>query len=158
MKFLFLVLLLVFPVDAIFAESQIGTYEFYKESVDNFCKPTDPALWSNWKDNSFLKQEQVFYADITKKDDGDKEYKRYLSAIKTDPSQIDSFQFSLKPAFLEKASYVYKETMGTIYACAVINTKIRIINNLLMVPTTQSNLKKKLKGQLSYMRGRIDPM
>ena len=63
MKILLFTLLFSLSFVGVFAAepASIGTYEFYKESVDNFCKPTDSALWSKWKDNSFLKQEQVFY-------------------------------------------------------------------------------------------------
>lgn len=62
------------------------------------------------------------------------------------------------PVFLEKASYVYKETMGTIYACAVMNAKIRIIDTLITkIPTSQSNIKEKLRNQLAYTRKALVP-
>lgn len=47
--------------------------------------------------------------------------------------------------------------MGAIYACAVMNAKIRITDNLLTkIPTTQSNLKQKLTKQLSYTRKSLE--
>lgn len=47
--------------------------------------------------------------------------------------------------------------MGSIYACAVMNAKVRITDNLLTnIPTTQSNLKQKLKTQLSNLRKKMD--
>lgn len=43
--------------------------------------------------------------------------------------------------------------MNTIYACAVMNAKIRIIGTLITkIPTTQSNTKKKLQNQLSVIK------
>ena len=61
------------------------------------------------------------------------------------------------PSFLEKASYVYKETMGAVYACAVMNAKVRIIDNLITkIPMTQSNIKQKLKNQVSSVRKTMD--
>jgi hypothetical protein len=47
--------------------------------------------------------------------------------------------------------------MGAIYTCAVINTKIRIIDTLLTkIPSTQSNLKKKLQQQSILLKRNID--
>ena len=46
--------------------------------------------------------------------------------------------------------------MGTIYTCAIMNAKIRIIDSLLTkIPTTQSNLKQKLTKQVERLRGKI---
>lgn len=42
--------------------------------------------------------------------------------------------------------------MSATYACAVINAKIRIVDNMLKVPSTQSELKKSLTSQLERMR------
>jgi hypothetical protein len=143
---------LLFSFEGVFAadDAEVGTYEFYKQSVDRFCKPTNPELWNQWKDNSFLKNEQVFYADITKKDEGDAVYKAFLKGIESDPSKIDLIGLGLGPRFLEKASHVYKEAMGTIYACAVMNAKVRTINGLLANQSVRSNLKDKLTNQLKY--------
>lgn len=159
MKILFILLCLILSLGRVFAENAnpaIGSYEFYTKSVEGFCKPTTPDLWSGWKENSLITIEQVKYADITKKEDGDKAYKDYLSKIKADPSKIWLLWLKPGPAFVEKASYVYKETMSRIYACAVLNAKIRITDTLLTMPATQSNLKSSLQKQLSYMRNKTN--
>lgn len=153
MKILLSTLLFSLSFVGVFAAEPvaIGTYDFYLQNVDTFCKPTDANLWSKWKDNSFLMQEQILYADITKKDKGDVAYKAFLKAIKSDPSRIDTIWLSLKPVFLDKAAYVYRETMNTIYSCAVMNSKVRIFENLLTkIPTVQSNLKQQLTTQLKH--------
>lgn len=92
MKILLSTLLFSLSFVGVFAAEPvaIGTYDFYLQNVDTFCKPTDANLWSKWKDNSFLMQEQILYADITKKDKGDVAYKAFLKAIKSDPSRIDT--------------------------------------------------------------------
>lgn len=152
MKILLSLLFILLSFGSVFAAEEsapTGTYEFYTQSVDTFCKPTNPSLWSRWKEESLVKTEQVKYADIAKKT-GDEDYKQYLQKIKSDPSRISIIGLMPGPKFLEKASYVYKETMGTVYACAVMNAKIRIIKNLVTkIPTAQSNMKQKLGKQLS---------
>lgn len=156
MKTLLFIVIFSLSSASVFADAEPGTYEFYTQSVDTFCKPASSDLWSKWKEESLIKNEQVKYADITKIEDGDREYKRYLAQIKTDPSKIDLIGLSLGPTFLEKASYVYKETMGRIYACAVMNAKVRIIGNMLKIPKTQSNITTKLTKQLALMRTKFD--
>jgi len=39
---------------------------------------------------------------------------------------------------------MYKETMSALYACAVMNVRVRTINTILKIPTTRSNLKEVL--------------
>lgn len=155
MKTLLSTLLLILSCGSVFAASEPGTYAFYQDSVDNFCKPSDSTLWKDWKQDNLITIDQVRYADITSKNSNDY-YKNYLVSIKQDPSGIDLAGLGIGPKFLEKASYVYKATMGSIYACAVMNAKVRITDNLLTnIPTTQSNLKQKLKTQLSNLRNKI---
>ncbi|MDD5377023.1 MAG: hypothetical protein PHH16_02790 [Candidatus Gracilibacteria bacterium] len=160
MKILSLILIFlsfgsVFAADGTVPEPM--SYEGYQSNVDLFCKlegnvPNKGELWIDWQKESLIKREQVPYADITK-NIGDGNYKGYLKDIESDPSRIDALSLGTGPTFLEKASYVYKETMGTIYACAVMNAKIRIINDLVTkIPSTQSNMKQKLKNQLSSLQ------
>lgn len=88
MKTAFLTLLLLLSYGSVFAASEPGSYAFYQESVDNFCKPTAPNLWSDWKTYNLITIEQVHYSDITSKNSNDY-YKNYLGTIKQDPSGID---------------------------------------------------------------------
>ncbi|MDD2916387.1 MAG: hypothetical protein PHH70_00925 [Candidatus Gracilibacteria bacterium] len=156
MKILLSLMLFFLSIGSVFAASEPGTYAFYLDSVDNFCKPTDSTLWADWKTNSLIKIEQVKYANITNKN-SDQDYKNYLKSLRKDESQVDLLGIGIGPKFLEKASYVYKETMGSVYACAVMNAKIRITDNLISnIPTTQSNLKNKLQNQLSNLRRKIE--
>ncbi|EKD29592.1 MAG: hypothetical protein ACD_78C00346G0005 [uncultured bacterium (gcode 4)] len=149
----------VFAADETAPVADLMSYEGYKNNVEKYCKldktvPNRNQLWVDWEKESLIKKEQVIYADITKKEEGDREYKRHLGDIKADPSKIDTIEkFSLGPAFLEKASYTYKETMGAIYACAVMNAKVRIIGTLMTkIPMTQSNTKERYQKQLDYIR------
>lgn len=156
MKTLLSILLSLLSIGSVFAAPEPGTYDFYLDSVDNFCKPTDPSLWKDWEKDSLIKIAQIRYADITSKN-SDEIYKNYLGTLKRDTSQISLLNIGVGPKFLEKASYVYKETMGSIYACAVMNAKVRITDNLITnIPTTQSNLKQKLKNQLSNLRKKME--
>lgn len=43
--------------------------------------------------------------------------------------------------------------MNAIYACAVMNTRVRIMKSMLKIPTTQSNMTKKLEDQLKQLQG-----
>ncbi|MDP2103758.1 MAG: hypothetical protein Q8K26_02455, partial [Candidatus Gracilibacteria bacterium] len=136
----------------------LGTYEFYKQSVENFCKPTDVHLWSDWKDESLISKETVEYADISKEKTGDTKYKEFLVKIKSDPSRIDMINLTNPaPNFLDKAGFVYKETMGTVYACAVLNAKVKIIKSLLdNVTIAKSNIKQGLEKQRNMITKQID--
>lgn len=155
-------LLIIFSslVQGVFAEetTPLGTYEFYTQSVKNFCQTEDKNLWSDWQNESLIKINMVNYADISKKDSGDADYKKLLVNLKSDPSRIDMINLTNPtPNFLEKASFVYKETMGAVYACAVINTKLKIIKNLLdRVPIVESNIKQGLKKQESLLTKQLD--
>ena len=147
------------------ADTGIGSYTDYTNNVTNYCQlqaniPNKANLWNGWESDSLIKLKQVSYADITKQDIGDKAYIGYLSSIKSDPNRINSINLlSASPNFLDKASYVYAETMNTIYACAVLNAKIKIIKNILEnIPTNQSNIKLEMQKQLSIARSRIDPL
>lgn len=134
---------------------ELGSYEGYKENVKIFCKPTDSNLWVDRKDDNLIKIEEVPYSDISKREAGDAKYTAYLTSIKADSSKINFLSLGIGPQFLNKASFVYKETMSSIYSCAVMNAKVRIINNLLSnkkLQSTQSNMSTKLKGQLTRMR------
>ncbi len=156
-KFLSILLLATLSFEGVFAEDTIDlpdlmSYERYQQNVEAYCKPTQSNLWVDWEKDSLIKIEQVKYADISKST-GDESYKNYLKTIKADSSFIDATALTNGPTFLEKASYVYRETMGAVYACAVMNAKVRIIDNLLKkIPTTQSNIKQKLTNQLTYTR------
>lgn len=92
MKFIFSIILVLLSFGSVFAaeSAETGTYEFYTQSVNNFCKPTTSNLWTDWKKGSLIQIDQVGYADIDKKEDGDRKYKEFLIKIKADPSQIDS--------------------------------------------------------------------
>lgn len=161
MKILLPIILLFLSSGRVFAENaeipDLISYERYQENVKMYCKlegniPNKSSLWKEWKSDSLIKMEQVNYADITK-NDGDEEYKTYLEKIQADTFGFSAIGLSTGPTFLEKASYVYKETMGAIYACAVMNAKVRITNDLLTkIPTKQSNLKQRLTKQLAYTR------
>ncbi|MDD5197952.1 MAG: hypothetical protein PHN60_03790 [Candidatus Gracilibacteria bacterium] len=164
MKFTLTIILFLLSFAGVFAADEIPvadlmSYEGYKNNVEKYCKldktvPNRNQLWRDWEKESLIKKEQVIYADITKKEQGDTEYKRYLGEIKADPFRIDTIEnFSLGPTFLEKASYVYKETMGAVYACAVMNAKVRIIGTLMAkIPMTQSNTKERYQKQLVYIQ------
>ena len=52
------------------------------------------------------------------------------------------------PDHLEKASYVYKEVMSTIYACAVLQAKVHIIENTIKMDTRKSEITNSLTKQL----------
>lgn len=161
MKTLLSLLLLLLSFGRVFAEDaelpDLMSYERYQENVQKYCKlegniPNKSSLWQDWKSDSLIKIEEVNYADITKKN-SDEAYKDYLKKIQADTMRLTTIGLSTGPVFLEKASYVYKETMGAIYACAVMNAKVRITDNLLTkIPTKQSNLKERLTKQLSYTR------
>ena len=159
MKNLLSLIFFLLPFGSVFAEEipDLMDYEGYRNNVDTFCKlegniPNKSDLWTDWEKHSLLKIEQIQYADITK-DDGDAYYKKHLENIQSDPSMIDIIGVGMGPKFVEKASHIYKETMGAVYACAVMNTKIRIIDTLTSaIPMTQSNTKNRLKNQLSSLR------
>lgn len=164
MKFTLSIILFFFSLGSVFAMEDIPTdlmnYKGYTNNVEIYCKldetvPNRTELWSEWKEGNFLKREEIKYADITKKT-GDEYYKNYLKDIHADPSRIGLMGLMPGPMFLEKASYVYKETLGAIYACAVMNAKMRIIENMLKIPTVQSNMKQKLQNQLNYMSKKVD--
>lgn len=159
-----MVLTSVFFIPGTFAEdAPIGSYANYQENVTNYCQlkkegmPNRGDLWNGWKSDSLIKIDEVRYADITKKT-GDATYKQYLKNIKADPSRIDTIDLLAGgPGYLEKAQYVYAETMGTIYKCAVLNAKIKITNGLLETAfTKQSNIRKSLEDQIKIIRKEID--
>lgn len=56
---------------------------------------------------------------------------------------------------MEKASYVYKEVMSTVYACAVLHTKVRIIGNIVKMETKQSEITKSLDNQMKRTKESI---
>lgn len=159
-KYIIPFLIFTFSIQGVFAEdaAPLGTYEFYIQNRDNFCKPTDTHLWSDWQNDSLIKIDAVKYADISRPESGDTAYKDFLSKIKSDPSRIDMINLTNPaPNFLEKASFVYKETMGTVYACAVINAKLKIIKGLLNnVTIAKSNIKQGLEKQESMLTKQID--
>lgn len=112
--------------------------------MDNL--PNKENLWGNWKEESLIKIDQPPYADISNTG-SDSDYKKYLTEIKSSPSTIDVLgALNMGSSHLEKAAYVYRETMGSIYACVVMNAKVKIIKNLLtQIPMNQSNIQKNLK-------------
>lgn len=159
-KYIISFLILTFSTQGVFAEEMapLGTYAFYTQSVENFCQTKDKNLWSDWQNESLIKINKVEYADIAKPESGDTAYKDFLSKIKSNPSRIDMINLTNPaPNFLEKAGFVYKEAMGTIYACAVINAKLKIIKNLLdNVTIAKSNIKQGLEKQKSILTKQID--
>lgn len=156
MKILLSLILFFLSFGRGFAQVSLIDYNGYTNNVTTFCaSPTQP--WAKWKDNSLITQAELFYTDIKNKGDGDEKYKTYLTNIHADPSRISIINIASSPTFLKKASYVYKETMGAIYSCAVMNAKVRIINNLLtQIPSTQSNLKKRLSEQSKLLEKNIE--
>lgn len=157
MKIILPFLFLILSLGKVFAEGpNLINYTGYKSNTTSFCASSSQP-WMNGKTQSLIKQTNLFYTDITNKDDSDQKYKDYLTKIHADPSRISIINIISGPTFLEKASYVYKETMGAIYACAVINAKIRIIDTLLVkIPSTQSNLKERLTKQSTYLKDNIE--
>jgi|GEM_PF-1305919 len=159
-KYITTLILLGLSIQGVFAEEMapLGTYEFYAQSVENFCQAKDKNLWSDWQNGDLIKLDMVKYADISKQDGGDTKYKEFLSKIKSDPSRIDMINLTTpSPNFLEKAQFVYKETMGTVYACAVLNAKLKIIKNLLNnVTIAKSNIKQGLEKQESLLSKQLD--
>lgn len=161
MKIIFILIFLLLSFGNVFAADTPNDplYAEYTDNANAFCSNISQP-WSDWKKNNLLKIDRINYLSINtncyedpKKKDCFKYYKNYLDGIKADSSKILTIGSDTNPEFLEAASYVYKETMNNIYVCAVINTKIRIIDNLLKkIPTTQSNTKKKYEQQLQILK------
>ena len=80
MKIFLSLLFLLLSYGGVFAETPLGSYPFYLESVNQFCKPTDNTLWKDWKNESLITIEQIQYADITSTT-SDTIYKKYLEKI-----------------------------------------------------------------------------
>lgn len=136
-------LLLFSPVSLLQAADTpaIWSYEGYTQTVSNVCYATTgdkippwnrPPLDSN---NTLLTIAQNNYPDIYDPDSNQK-FKEGIAAIKWNQNELLG-KIALEGQNLplgsqiEKASILYKERMNALYACAVLNTKLRIHTRLI---------------------------
>ncbi len=120
----------------------LGTYDSYKEQIENACY-ADALPWNQKIGGQEVPRltslSRFVYPDVF----DSKAQEKYASGLKSfkwsDPSALAEYEAQLTAnsdslplgTSLERASIVYKERMNTVYACAVLSTKLRIHNRLL---------------------------
>lgn len=130
----------------IFAEGEappIGSYQAYKESIQNICYATDnPAISWNTKSTFGSRDLPEPLLSISRNDYPDmlsanynKEFEQWIKSVKGNSEDlmelIDSESKNLPLASqIEKSSILYKERMNAVFGCAVLNTRLRIHKKL----------------------------
>ncbi len=144
----------------------IGTYDAYKDEVKNFCESKDrPWNSSQVRDtkNPLLKYSSIIYPDITNPN-SDAQFTGLLDTTKGSKEELNAIldlQSKYMPlaSEIEKSSAIYKERMNSIYACAVLNTKLRIHTKLMdTFRPTGSNIVNRLKQSSDQITRRIDEL
>lgn len=154
-----LALCVAFPVFA--EDTDLGSYDAYKESVKNYCEDVKMPWNAPGVKNSLLKYSGILYPDITNPN-SDKEFMALMDSVKGNKENLNKAieeQAKNMPIAgeIERASAIYAERMNAIYGCAVLNSKLRIHQKLLETfNPSGSNIVNKLKQTSDQIRKRID--
>jgi hypothetical protein len=140
------IILCFFASSEIFAEwepAEVGSYQAYKESIQNICYATDnPAISWNNKSTFGSRDLPETLLSISRNDYPDmfsgnynKEFEQGIKSVKWNSEDlaalIDSEVENLPLASqIEKSSLLYKERMNAVFGCAVLNTRLRIHKKL----------------------------
>jgi hypothetical protein len=153
--------------------ADMGTYESYTESVDKACYAragwsAEAPAWNTPVDGEvpeeLITMPRFIYPDIYAPD-VQKRYQEGLAALKwaqSDALKQYQDQINLSAGTLplgtslEQAGIVYRERMNTIYACAVLNTKLRIHKKLMKQFTPSgSNIINRLETTSRQISSRL---
>lgn len=159
---------LMFPFFYVFAaegvEPEIGSYESYVDSVKKFCELRDEKKTIPWVvgalDQSLIAYNRTLYPDIVDPA-SDEKFKEMIDSIKGNKDELNGQIALLSQSLplgsvIEKSAAVYKERMNTLYACAILNTKLRIHNNTIKnFPSSGSNVGKTLEKTTAQIKRRF---
>ncbi len=143
----------------------VATYEAYTSSVKRVClgegSTSDVATpWKEARQNPLVTYVHVDYPDILSPD-SDAAFKNIVDRVKGDKESLNAEIDAAKEANvfasqIEKSSILYASRMNTLYACAILNTKLRANTRILEEFRPQgSNIISQVERSTEQMRRRL---
>lgn len=144
-------------------EAELYSYETgYKANVDRICKPKWGPSNSGESQGSLLTAAEFSYPRIGDPA-ADEKYREGIKTVTGDASGLETALFAPESGNpfdfgrdVKAASEVYKERMNAIFACAQLNLKVRIHENVIRTiaknPKANPNSTRSLKAQNTVLK------